>query len=500
MHPRYEDKNIKRIFSDEFKLDLWQKLELAVLQARVNLKRIPKETYNEIADRLNTNPIDLDWWRNRDKEIGHDLNAFLDERLRFLPHHLHQYFHEGLTSYDTEESPFVLNLEESLNKVSDKYEPVKNALIALAKKYRYTIMMARTHGQEAELQSFGKRALTWLGDAEIAYEQAMMAATILNFSKLAGAIGNYGSLDPELEEETLRILDLKPYYGATQIMPRVLYAPIAQGLCNLSLVMQKISLDIRLSARSGRPLMREPFGRKQKGSSAMPHKKNPISLEQVEGQIRLIKAYSNAITENIVTWEERAIEQSCVERVAWPDLFHAVIRILTVMEKTLNGLTVYPDHMLDEVVDSRGTYAAGEAKEFLKKHLTASDLGHEDVYRIVQLASFNAFFPSVRRLMIRDNIPESYDEAFKNLEAISKLNDEPRTSIKDIIRRGELRFSSELDIPETEVRRYNACLKEFFDSIAPDHSQRLEVWEKVFNPAERLKYEDILFQKTLKKL
>jgi len=246
--------------------------------------------------------------------------------------------------------------------------------------------------------------------------------------------------------------------------------------------------------------MREPFGRKQKGSSAMPHKKNPISLEQVEGQIRLIKAYSNAITENIVTWEERAIEQSCVERVAWPDLFHAVIRILTVMEKTLNGLTVYPDHMLDEVVDSRGTYAAGEAKEFLKKHLTASDLGHEDVYRIVQLASFNAFFPSVRRLMIRDNIPESYDEAFKNLEAISKLNDEPRTSIKDIIRRGELRFSSELDIPETEVRRYNACLKEFFDSIAPDHSQRLEVWEKVFNPAERLKYEDFLFQKTLKKL
>lgn len=490
MHPRYSNPEITKIFSDESKLSLWQDVELAVLQARVNLKLLPLEIYREIFRCLKENPIDLDWWKKRDQEIGHDLNAFLDERLRFLPEELHQYFHAGMTSYDTEESPFVINLKKSLEIVGQKYRETRTSICSLAKKYRYTIMMARTHGQPAELQSFGKRALTWHQDCEVAYNQLLHSMKMLEFSKLSGAIGNYSGLDPDVEIQALNILGFSPYYGATQIMPRVIYAQIAQTLCNLALVLDKIALDIRLCARGGHPLMQEPFGKKQKGSSAMPQKKNPINLEQMEGLMRLIKAYMQALTENIVTWEERAIEQSCVERVAWPDLFHAVIRMLTVMQKTLSQLTVYPDNMLEEILDSRGTYAASEVKEFLKRKMTG--FTYEDVYRLVQVACFNAFEPTPERLKIKSNIPTSHEVAYDNLKMLTSLSTETHLNIKEIIENGSLAVSAQLDISADQIRKFNYYLDRLFHQTLALPENRKE-WEKIFTPAYLLRNENKLY-------
>jgi len=494
MHPRYENKRIKNIWSDEGKLSGWQAVELAVIKARVNLKRIPEEIYIRIKDLLEANPIDIDWWKKCDSELQHDLNAFVLERVRFLPTELHQYFHDGLTSYDTEESPFVRNLENSLMVLSGQYEKIQKLLEKLAREHRFTIMMGKTHGQDAELQSFGKRVLTWLVSCDAAYDQIMQAGKVLEYSKLSGAIGNYGGLDPELEVEALSILGLKPYYGATQIMPRVIYAPIAQGICNLVMTLDNIALNIRLSARTGLPLLREPFGKKQTGSTKMPQKQNTINTEQTEGQMRLVKAYMLALTENIITWEERAIEQSCVERVAWPDIFHASSRILTVMEKILSGLRVYPDNMLQEIINSRGTYAAGEVKEFLKKHLADTALTYEDIYRLVQLACFNVFEISPERLAIRNTLAASYDEAMVKLSELGKLPAEKNISIMDLIKDGNLRVSDQLAITQDQVNVFNRLLQNLF------HSQSGQIdldilfeWVAIFSPAHLLKNEETLF-------
>ena len=177
-------------------------------------------------------------------------------------------------------------------------------------------------------------------------------STNLDYSKLSGAIGNYGSINPEVEIKALELLELQPYYGATQIMPRELYAPLAQALAQIVSTLNKIAMAIRLGARSGNPIYHEPFKKTQMGSSAMPHKKNTIRTEQIEGMERMAHNYLQMIMENIKTWEERAIEQSCVERVAWPDLFHVTIHSLRSMNFVLSGLQVYPDNMLREIIES----------------------------------------------------------------------------------------------------------------------------------------------------
>ena len=198
-------------------------------------------------------------------------------------------------------------------------------------------------------------------------------------------------LSKEIQDEALTCLGFNPFYGATQIMPRELYVPIASTLGNIVGTLAKIATDLRLNARSGRTLIREPFGKAQKGSSRMPHKRNPITWEQMAGMLRLVEGYVEAIGKNIQTWNERAIEQSCVERVAWPDLFFAVTHCLDKMTSTLSNMQVYQDEMLREVIDCRGVYAASKAKDFLGERGVEFGLTAKEADDIVRLAAFNAF-------------------------------------------------------------------------------------------------------------
>lgn len=492
MIERYADKEITGIWSNEHKLSLWQEVELVVIEAMANLGQISKETYKEIAKILSEHPIDLEWWLGREVEIGHDFNAFLDERLRWLPPELQPYFHKKTTSYDTEEPTFSTMLKESMSFVRERCDILSTVLKEMALKYRFTIMNGRTHGQEAELQSFGKRCLSWLADLKVDWGNLERAAENLKDSKLSGAIGNYGSLDPELEKEALRLLGFEPYYGATQIMPRELYAPVASALCQLVCTLDKIALAIRLGARSGRPIFQEPFGKKQKGSSAMPHKKNTIRTEQIEGMERMARNFSAMILENIKTWEERAIEQSCVERVAWPDLFHIVVHSLKTMNRVLSGLMVYPDNMLLEIVESRGTYASSEAKELLKEMDLPFGLTSEEAYRIVQLAAFNAFEPSAQIKQFREVLPNSLAETNGALLQFQALPKPEITSIQKIISEARLRTSAELEANEKEVERWNKILDQIFQI-----KENFARWNEIFQPSYLLRNEAKLYQEIL---
>jgi adenylosuccinate lyase len=489
MVKRYANKKVDRIFSDENKLALWQATELAVIEAGVKLGKVPAEAFERIKRIWTSTPIDIEWWLKRDEEIKHDLNAFIDERIRHLPPELQQYVHaNGITSYDTEEPAFARMLLDCAALTDESYRALLAAVMDLAIRHRHTIMMARTHGQEAELQSFGARCLTWFSDLGAAWGDIGALLDKLRFSKISGAIGKYGSIDPELEREALGILGFEPYYGATQIMPRVIYARLGQALCNLVMVIQKIALDIRLNARSGRPLMREPFGKRQKGSSAMPHKKNTILTEQLEGMARMAKGFAGMITDSIPTWEERAIEQSCVERVAWPDLFHVTLRSLDVLTKVLKGLQVYPDNMLREVHESRGVYASAEAKEFLKAH----GFAHEDAYRLVQLACFLAFELPEGWRQERERACGSYDEARKALETVESLEPDKVLSIRRIISRAILKTSDELDIGSEEVSAFNGRLRSLFGD-----TEIMEEWNRLFDPAFHLRNEAVLYKRIL---
>ena len=496
MVERYENKEIKKIFSDEHKLWLWQETELAVIKAMLKAGLIAQDEFDAIDHILRKTPIDINWWLERDAAIHHDLNAFLDERLQHLPKKLHQHFHKNITSYDTEEPAFARSLSEAAKVLEPLIISLEKTLEALAIKYRYTIMIGRTHGQEAELQTFGAKCLTWLADFRAARKMYAYSLKVLQYSKLSGAIGKYGGLDPEIEKEALGILGFIPFYGATQIMPRILYAPIAQSLSNMVSLMDKIGHDIRLAARSGRPILQEPFKSKQKGSSAMPQKKNTIRTEQLEGMARAAKGYMIMITDNIKTWEERAIEQSCVERIAWPDIFSVAAQSLKVLDGVLSRLTVYPDNMLQEIYESRGVYASSEVKEFLKEHLSESGLTYEDIYRIVQLACFNVFEPRREIVDIRDTVPSSFEEAKKLLNEIGEIKRkrDDIISIQDFIPFAFLRTSKLLDITEEQVESYSDALQKLF---AKDGIRKK--WNDIFDLKFLLRHQDRLYQEIIEK-
>lgn len=224
----------------------------------------------------------------------------------------------------------------------------------------------------------------------------------------------------------------------------------------------------------------------------MPHKKNTISCEKIEGMARMAKGYLSMIMDNIKTWEERAIEQSSVERVAWPDLFHVVIHSLKVMKNVFDGLKVYPDNMLLEIVESRGCYASSEAKTVLNEIGISHGLTTEEVYRIIQLAAFNAFGSTEEIKKIRTNLSQSLAEADKLLTEFQQIPKPPLVSIQEIIAEGKLRMSNELEATEENVQEWNRVLKKIFQNQV-----NLEHWNQIFLPSYHLKNEKKLYQEIL---
>lgn len=488
MHERYAQEYITQLWSNQSKLRGWDEVELAVIHARANLGQIPQSTYEEIARVLREHEPDIAWWKAKDKELQHDLNAFVEERRRHLRPEIAYLYHKDITSYDTEESAFAHTLQLSSQNIAQLGAALSAELYKLALKHRTTVLLARTHGQGAKLKSFGARILSWRAELDVACEQ-LESARVLHYSKLSGAVGNYGGgISPDLEREALRLLNFKPFLGATQIMPRVMYAQLAQSLASLCSVLGKIALDFRLGSRSGKPLWHEPFGKKQMGSSAMPHKKNTINTERMEGMRNMAVKYAAGIVDTIPTWEERDIGQSCVERVFWPDLFHTAAHMLLTMHRVLRDMVVYPDHMLQEIRETRGTYASDEAKNFLAEELSKRRIPPEVAYRIIQFASFNALEPSQVWAETRAR-PLSMDEVDF---AITNLDDPPaedRYTICEIVLRGHLRASPELEMDNLDVDSCNRLLREVF------HDRDTESrWRELFMPSRLLLQEDHLFR------
>lgn len=490
MIKRYTNKVIEGIWSLEHKFALWQEMELAVIKVRCEMGKYPKEVWKEMSDILNRHPIDVAWIKEKEKETKHDLNAFLLERLRFLENKYHKYFHDGMTSYDTEEAPFSQMLWESTKEVEGACEVLCQILKSLALKHRYTPMLGRTHGQEAKLQSFGLRVLRWY--LSLRYAQNYLETSVggIKYSKLSGAIGNYQGITPDEEKAALKAsFGLKPFVGASQIMPRILHQPLANNLLMVVGALTQIAEDIRLSARSGSPLLQEPFDPKQMGSSAMPHKKNTIFCENQIGMWRMAKGFAGMIQDNIVTWEERAIEQSSVERVAWPDLFHVVMQSFKNMTGVLERLKVFSDNMMLEIDRSHGCYASEDAKELLKKLGEPYGLSYEDAYRIVQLAAAMAHEVGDFAKHIRVAERKSYPD----LKEIYRIGDSERNcvpkDIRGIIAQAHLHSMEGLASDGQDVARWNEILEKIFSN-----ADNKRTWGEIFSIEYQLRNESFIFE------
>lgn len=491
---RYTHKGIAAIWTDEAKLSRWDTVELAVAAVRADIDPSARRSFYAIQTALESHPTDITWWLARDEEVGHDLNAYLDERRRHIPLEHQWLLHKDMTSFDCEEPAFVLALQQSCSVIDQGLKPLSEALEGLARMYQFLVMFERTHGQGAKLRSFGGKVITWIASLRVALAQYEQAKRWLQFSRISGATGNYGGgLTPEIEEKALASLGLKPFYGATQITPRVVYAPLAQSLRLIAEELNKVAHDIRLGARSGTPVYHEPFGKKQKGSSAMPHKKNPILCEQMEGMLRLVRAYEQALVAGIQTWEGRSIEQSSVERVAWPDLFHVIMRMLTVTKKVVSGLVVYPDNMMREIVEARGTYASDEAKNFLAEEFAKLGIGAEAAYGALQLASFCALTPRDMWKEVRAQTWTTHAQVDALLQKASEyVPDRILPDIAAILKTGGLYPVAELGVLEETIHEWNARLRDVFRD-----EEVVARWYELFTPSHLLRNEAFLFEKIL---
>ena len=492
MIERYADPRNTENWSLSTKFGRWLDVEMAVIQAREKLGRIPAGTHQRFERELRFTPIDVQRILEIEQKREHDLVAFLEERSLHLSPELKVYLHAGeMTSFDDEEPAFAKALIASCRFVMSDADALFAAIKQKALKHRYTVWYRRTHGQGAELESLGRCYLAWHQDLRAAELTLNNACDNLLYSKLSGMVGTNAGMDPELEKEALAILGFKPWIGATQIMPRVAYSPIADALANIASVIEKISLDIWLSARSGNPLMHEPFKKTQKGSSAGPHKRNPIKSEQNRGLANMARNMAASIKQTLVTPEGRDISQSCVERVMWPDIFDVTLQAIKNLTRMMNGLRIYPDNMIIEILESRGTYAASKAKEVLATLGLPYGLSRDDAYGVVQLASFNAFEVDEWRQGLRSSPPDSLegmDEAVKAMGLLYGERYAELPTIQSLIRDSALIPSAELEFDEKKVNAWNDALKQVFCSDASR-----EKWNEIFTPSFILKNESYQF-------
>jgi len=491
MHERYNDPRISQIWDNKELLLHWQTVELAVMKGRVTLGEMSQEDYDLIEDGLLRHPSDIRFWKKRDGILRHDLNAFIGERMRYIPKDLQRWFHRSMTSYDTEESARQLHLIKSVKIVIEETRALMAVIKTQALKYHYAVMMKVTHGQWADPGTFGARLCSWYIELEADLLALENALPELYYSKLSGFVGNYTGITPELERIALLILGLKPYIGATQILPRTKALSVLSAMLRLSKTLTNIATTYRLGARSAGLIYQEPFRKGQMGSSAGPQKRNPITSEKVCGLDDLITGFHLSLSNAAETWEERDIAQSCVERVAWRDTFHAIIHELKHLTKVTGGLVVYPDKMMAEIVRTNGCYAANVAKEELKEWGAEYGLSAEDCYRMVQIAAFNLGYP-----LADHNLSQSLEDADALLESMQSqpLEPTPRGNIREVLRLGQLEYTEMLASSKTKIAKWNRILRKIF----ADPAKNLR-WKEVFTLTYLLRNEHVIFERVFGK-
>ena len=429
MIERYSREEMAKIWDLNSKFNYYLQVELAVCDAYAELGTIPKEAAEEIRKKATFSVERID---EIEREVRHDVIAFLtcvNESLGDLG----RYVHVGMTSSDVIDTAFALQIQDSGRIILEDLNRTISTLKELAQKHKDTICIGRSHGIHAEIMTFGVKMCSWIDIMERQKANFEHALEQIRVGQISGPVGTYSNISPQVEEITCRHLELKPAKISTQIIARDYHAYFMQSLALIASVLEQFATEIRHLQRTEVLELEEGFGKGQKGSSAMPHKKNPVLSENLCGLARVVRANSIVALENIPLWHERDISHSSAERIIFPDSLTLVDFMLNRFNGLMENIVVHKDNMLKNTNKFGGIVFS--QKVLLT--LVSKGLSREDAYVIVQRNALDAFQnhgdfkanllkdADVRKLLSPEEIEDIFDkQAFlQNVGAIYKRFD-----------------------------------------------------------------------------
>jgi adenylosuccinate lyase len=414
MITRYSRSEVSLLTTDEAKYEGWLTVELAVLKARVFMGTLEEQVYQRIANQAKFSCQRIS---EIEEDTRHDLLAFVQCVQESLDQDLRKYFHEYMTSYDTEEPATALMFINLLDIIIIATESLGQALKSRAVECKHLIKIHRTHGQHAQPTTLGLELLWWYDAIERALEKLLLVREDMRETKISGGVGTYGKgLNPELEKIALSILQLKPAAISAQIILRDRHARVLNELSVLSSILEHIAINIRLYGQTEIREIQEPFGKNQKGSSYMPHKKNTILTENVCGMASLVRNYGSSLMEKIPTWGARDIAHSSIERVAVVDSFQLTNFMLRRLENVIKGMIVNESQIQKNLDLTGGAIFSPDVKDLLMHEGVDPELA----YRICQDAAFKVMDSGVNyfsAISEDSRVPEILKES-KKLENV----------------------------------------------------------------------------------
>ena len=426
MISRYTLPEMERIWTQEYRYECWLEVELAAARAMHDLGIIPDADWENISTKADFNSERID---EIEAVTRHDVIAFLTNVAENVGESA-RWIHFGLTSSDVLDTATALQLRQAGELILAELNRLGETLKLKARQYRNTLCMGRSHGIHAEPTSFGLKFALWYEETQRNIQRLQAAIATVSVGQFSGAVGNFAHLDPQVEELACKYLDLEPVKVSTQVIQRDRHASF---LCELALIgslLEKIGMEVRHLQRTEVQEAEENFGKGQKGSSAMPHKRNPIISEQLCGLARVLRSNALAAMENNALWHERDISHSSVERVILPDSCILAHYMLSKACGLINNLVVYPQNMQANLELTNGLVFS----QALLLHLTQKGLSREKAYELVQSNAMRCFEtgkPFIQYVLADERITSllpaaeikdifNYDRYLRNVDAILK--------------------------------------------------------------------------------
>jgi len=379
---RYSPPAVRAVWSDQHKFELWLRIEVLACEAWASLGRIP-----EVAlPKIRKGTFDATKIAEVEARVGHDVVAFLTVLNDSIGQPEARYVHLGMTSQDLNDTAMAVQMVESAGIIGRDLAAVREAAAELAIRHRRTLMAGRTHGIVAEPITFGFKVAGWVAELDRTIARLERAADEAAVGRVSGAVGTHATIDPRVEEHVSRELGLKVDVVSTQVVARDRHSGFMAALAISAGTLERIATEIRHLQRSEISEAFEPFGKEQKGSSAMPHKRNPVLTERVCGLARVVRGNLVTALENTALWHERDISHSSAERVIFPDACATVDYMAIEMTKVLRGLEVRPERMLANLQFAGGVVFS----QRVLLALVESGMSREDAYLVVQKAAMQA--------------------------------------------------------------------------------------------------------------
>lgn len=426
MIARYTNPEMGAIWSEQRRYETWLEVELAATDAMSEAGLVPPDAAQELRAKA---AFDVARIEEIEQVTQHDVIAFttaVAERVGPAA----RWLHFGLTSSDVVDTAQALQMRQACDLIIKGIAGAMDAVRARAEEHRRTPMIGRTHGVHAEPMTFGLKLALWYAELQRNLDRLLRARATIAVGKISGAVGTFAHLDPSIEARVCEVLGLEPAPVSSQVIQRDRHAELVTALAITAASLEKFAVEIRGLQKTEIGEVEEPFGKGQKGSSAMPHKRNPVGCEQITGLARLIRANAMAALENVALWHERDISHSSVERIVLPDSFIALDHMLRRFTRIARGMVVYPDRMRENLERSRGVVFSGT----VLLELARRGISREQAYEWVQRNAMRSFHEQkdFKSLLLADadlvrvlppaDIEKAFDlgDQLRNVDAIFK--------------------------------------------------------------------------------